>query len=105
MSFVLSALLQKSKFSWNKEYEFAIQKFKKYLIEPPLLSTPDKGALLYVYLAISEHAASSVLLIEVDREQCPIYFVRKKVYGLPNKVPTTEKAHSGSSLNLVETHA
>ena len=53
------------------------QQFKKYIIEPPLLSTLDKGELLYVYLVISEHAASSVLLREVNGEQRPIYFVNK----------------------------
>ncbi|XP_057461118.1 uncharacterized protein LOC130751535 [Actinidia eriantha] len=35
------------------------------------------GEPLYVYLAISEHAVSSVLLKEVDAEQRPIYFVSK----------------------------
>ena len=38
---------------------------------------PNEGELLYVYLVISEHAISSVLLGEVDGEQCPIYLVNK----------------------------
>ncbi|GFZ05416.1 hypothetical protein Acr_17g0009880 [Actinidia rufa] len=44
---------------------------------PSLLSTPDEGELLYVYLAVSEHVVSSVLLREVAKEQRPIYFVSK----------------------------
>ena len=56
-------LLRKNvKFSWNEECELALQQFKKYLIEPPLLSTLDEGELLYVYLAVYKHAISSVLL-------------------------------------------
>ena len=47
------------------------------MTEPLLLSTPNKGELLYVYLAISEHAVSSVMLREVYEEQCLIYFVSK----------------------------
>lgn len=42
-----------------------------------LLSTLDEGELLYVYLAISEHAISSVMLREVNGEQRLIYFVSK----------------------------
>ena len=49
----------------------------KYLTSPPLLSTPNKEKLLYVYLVILEHAVSSVLLREVDKEQRLIYFVSK----------------------------
>ena len=66
-----------TKFSWNKECKLAIQQFKQNLTRPPLLSTPDDGELLYVYLAVSEHAVSSVLLREVDGQQHPIYFVSK----------------------------
>ncbi|XP_057506540.1 uncharacterized protein LOC130789741 [Actinidia eriantha] len=64
-------------FVWDEESELALQQFKKYLTEPPLLSTPDEGELLHVYLAVSEHAVSSVLLREVAKEQRPIYFVSK----------------------------
>ena len=42
--------------------------FKKYLTEQLLLFTPDEGELLYIYLAVFEHAISSVLLSEVDGE-------------------------------------
>ena len=45
--------------------------------EPSLLSTPDEEELLYVYLAILEHAVSSVTLREVDEERHPIYFISK----------------------------
>ena len=62
-------LLRKSaKFLWNEKCEFALQKFKKYLTESPLLSTLDKGELLYVYLDVYKHAINSVLLREVDGE-------------------------------------
>ena len=34
------------KFLCNEECELALQNFKKYLTEPPLLSTPDEGEVL-----------------------------------------------------------
>ncbi|GFS37725.1 hypothetical protein Acr_00g0053660 [Actinidia rufa] len=49
-------LRKNAKFSWDEESEMALQQFKKYLTKPPLLSTPDEGELLHVYLAVSEHA-------------------------------------------------
>ena len=70
-------LRKNTKFLWDEESELALQHFKKYLAEPPLLSTPEEGELLHVYLAVSEHAVSSVLLREVAHEQRPIYFVSK----------------------------
>ena len=51
-----------------------MKQFKKYLMEPPLIFMSDEGELLYVYLAILEHAVSSVLLREVNGEQRPDLF-------------------------------
>ena len=68
MHLFFQLLRKNTKFSWNKECELALQQFKKYLIEPPLFSTPDEKKLLYVYLVVSKHAASSVILRKVDGE-------------------------------------
>ena len=77
MPSIFSAPSQKYKVYWNKECKLALLQFKKYLIEPPLLFTPNERQLLYVYLTIFEHIISLVLLREVDEEQCPIYFISK----------------------------
>jgi hypothetical protein len=37
-------------FEWNSECEEAFGKLKEYLINPPLLSRPDEGEILYLYL-------------------------------------------------------
>ncbi|GFY88776.1 hypothetical protein Acr_06g0007160 [Actinidia rufa] len=68
-----------------------LQQFKKYLTEPPLLSTPDEGELLHVYLAVSEHAVSSVLLKELANEQRPIYFVSKTLTDCQTRYLPLEK--------------
>ncbi|XP_057505747.1 uncharacterized protein LOC130789037 [Actinidia eriantha] len=84
-------LRKNTKFVWDEESELALQQFKKYLTEPPLLSTPDEGELLHVYLAVSEHAVSSVLLREVAKEQRPIYFVSKMMTDCQTRYLQLEK--------------
>ena len=54
-----------------------MQQLKCYLSSPPLLSTPTHGEALYLYLAVSDHAVSSVLIREEDGQQRPIYYTSK----------------------------
>ena len=84
-------LRKNTKFLWDEESELALQHFKKYLTEPPLLSTPEEGELLHVYLAVSEYAVSSVLLREVANEQRPIYFVSKTLSDCQTRYLPLEK--------------
>lgn len=64
---------------WTKECEEAFQNIKKYLGNLLMLSTPKECENLYVYLAISEHTISSVLIREEDAIQWPIYYVSKSL--------------------------
>lgn len=50
---------------------------KAYLSSPPLLLKPVEGELLYLYLAMSENAVSSVLVREEAKIHKPIYYVSK----------------------------
>jgi hypothetical protein len=52
----------KKAFEWNSECEEAFWKLKEYLTNPPLLSRPDEGEILYLYLAVSPSAVSSTLV-------------------------------------------
>jgi hypothetical protein len=49
-------------FSWTEECDLAFQRLKTYLASPPLLVTPRDQEDLYLYLAVSPHAVSSVLI-------------------------------------------
>ena len=49
-------------FQWTEECEEAFQDLKRYLVSTPVLSSPKVGEDLYMYVAIFEHAVSSVLL-------------------------------------------
>ncbi|XP_028120271.1 uncharacterized protein LOC114317717 [Camellia sinensis] len=43
-------------FEWSCDCTEALQRLKRYLSTPPLLSTPEPGEELYLYLAVSNHA-------------------------------------------------
>jgi hypothetical protein len=49
-------------FTWSDECEEAFGKLKEYLTNPPLLSRPTKGEILYLYLEVSPSAVSSALV-------------------------------------------
>lgn len=49
------------RFQWTEECEQSLQTLKDYLSRAPLLVTPVGDEDLYLYLAVSDHATSSVL--------------------------------------------
>ncbi|XP_028058581.1 uncharacterized protein LOC114262423 [Camellia sinensis] len=62
----------KSKFFWDDECDRALADRKAYLSSAPILVTPQPGEELYLYLPVSQHAISAVL---VRAEVCPIDLV------------------------------
>ncbi len=46
-------------------------------INSPCLSIPNPGEPLFLYLAVSDHAVSTVLVWELGQEQRPVFFVSK----------------------------
>ena len=56
-------LLKKWKgFQWMEEFNMAFRELKSYLASPSILSRPELEEDLYMYLAVSDQAVSSVLL-------------------------------------------
>ena len=56
-------LLKKWKgFWWDDECEKTFQNLKEYLVWAPMLSAPEPGEELFMYLSVFDHAVSSVLL-------------------------------------------
>ena len=51
-----------SKFVWDEECSVAFQGIKAYLSTPPCLSIPNPGEPLFLYLAVSNHTVSDVLV-------------------------------------------
>ena len=64
---------KKSKFVWDEECSVAFQGIKAYLLTPLCLSIPNPGEPLFLYLAVSDHAVSAVLVRELGQEQKPVF--------------------------------
>ena len=64
-------------FLWTEECEAALADLKRYMITAPVLSTPEPEEELFLYLAVSEHAVSAVLIREEQGEQKAVYYVSK----------------------------
>lgn len=60
-----------------EECNEAFRDLKKYLVSPPTLSCPDPGEDLYMYLVVSEHVMSAVLLKNQKGVQRPIHYISK----------------------------
>ncbi|KAL0448334.1 UNVERIFIED_CONTAM: hypothetical protein Slati_1389800 [Sesamum latifolium] len=58
---------------------------------PHLLANPIVEEKLYIYLAVSENAISSVLLREEQKEQRPVYYVRRMLQVAEKRYIQIEK--------------
>ena len=67
------------------------QDLKAYLTTAPLLSPSVLGEELYLYLAITPHAVSSVLVREEGRVQKPVYYTSRALKGAEARYPQIEK--------------
>ncbi|XP_052295784.1 uncharacterized protein LOC127901823 [Citrus sinensis] len=80
------------KFRWTPDCEEAFQELKGYLVNALLLAKLEPGEVFLLYLAVSEHATSSVLLQEDDNGvQRPIYYTSKVMVDAEKRYPTSEK--------------
>ena len=65
----------KQAFAWTDECETAFQELKRYLSNPPLLSSSKEGENLHLYLVVSATAMSVALIREEGKKQLPVYYV------------------------------
>ena len=62
---------------WSADCKEAFQQIKQYLGDIPVLVKPRIGEDLTLYLSVSEHAVSGVLVKDEAIAQTPIYYVSK----------------------------
>lgn len=85
-------VLKRPKFLWDEEAEKAFQQqLKDHLTTIPKLASPLPGETLFVYLAVSDHALSAVLVAEREQAQQPLYFVSHALRGAEARYPLIEK--------------
>ncbi len=77
---------------WDEDCLAAFQGIKAYLSSPPCLSIPCPGELLFLYLAVSKHAVSAVLVRETHEGQKPVFFVSKTMNETESRYLPLEKA-------------
>ena len=70
----------------------AFEDLKQYLSNPLILSQPDKEEVLYVYLAVTKHTVSFVLVRNEDGIQRLIYYVSKSLQKVKTRYLPLEKA-------------
>ncbi|MCI47657.1 hypothetical protein A2U01_0068899, partial [Trifolium medium] len=54
-----TSLRKNERFSWTLQCEEAFKQLKEFLASPPILTCPEPGNTLYLYLAVSDRALSS----------------------------------------------
>ena len=59
---LFKVLRNKEEFIWDEVCETAFQELKQMLAHPPVLTRPDPGRSLIVYLSITNEAVSAVLV-------------------------------------------
>jgi len=62
------------------------------LASPPILCKPLPGTPIRFYFAVTDRAINSILVLEQDQVQKPIYFVSKVMQGPEVRYQAIEKA-------------
>uniref|UniRef100_A0A2N9ELT3 RNase H type-1 domain-containing protein n=1 Tax=Fagus sylvatica TaxID=28930 RepID=A0A2N9ELT3_FAGSY len=78
-------------FQWMEECQRAFEELKVYLSSPPLLSPSQTGEELYLYLAISASAVSSMLIRDKEHIQKPMYYTSRALKGAEERYSNMEK--------------
>ncbi|XP_077222201.1 uncharacterized protein LOC143856047 [Tasmannia lanceolata] len=76
---------------WTEECQITFEELKQYLSSPPLLTKPEPGEELLLYLSISPMALAAVLVREEHNQQKPIYYVSKVLHDAETRYQRVEK--------------
>ncbi|XP_050280675.1 uncharacterized protein LOC126721668 [Quercus robur] len=84
-------LLKKWKgFHWDEGCDEAFRELKEYLARVPRLTAPEPGEDLFMYLSVTDHAVSSVLLRD-QGVQMPVYYISKTLVDAETRYLPLEK--------------
>ncbi|XP_022031845.1 uncharacterized protein LOC110932901 [Helianthus annuus] len=82
---------KKSHFQWTPEAEKSFKQMKECLIQLPTLTAPREEEPLILYLLAAEVAVGTVLMVERDGVQTPIYYISKMLTGPETRYSMIEK--------------
>ena len=69
------------KFTWTPEANKAFDELKQFLTMPPVMTAPQPGETLLVYIVATNRVVSTAIIVEREeaghayKVQCPIYFL------------------------------
>jgi hypothetical protein len=72
-----------NKFKWTEEANQALPDLKHHLQSPPILTAPQPGENLLLYITVTTHVVSTAIMVERQEEghafgvQRPVYFISK----------------------------
>ncbi|XP_058216855.1 uncharacterized protein LOC131327735 [Rhododendron vialii] len=85
-SFFRAITTSRRRFVWTEECEQALQSLKQYLSHAPLLVKPLPDEDLYLYLVVSDHATSAVLVRKEGLEHQPIFYSSKTMMDSQTRI-------------------
>lgn len=88
---LLQLLKKWNGFQWIEECDAAFRDLNCYLASPPILSRPEHGEDLYMYLVVFDHAISAMLLRHQDRIQKLVYYISKTLVDSKTRYLPLEK--------------
>ncbi|CAL9011062.1 unnamed protein product [Prunus brigantina] len=81
----------KRSITWTAECDKAFSELKEYMSRAPLLSTPEPGDTLMIYLSVSATAVSAVLIQTKEGAEHPVHYVSKALQDAEVRYPVSAR--------------